>query len=394
MPLLDTYQKPSKMNKFEKKAYRPWSGLDLDSEKNEENPGFQDLSSAEPTTQAEEIIFFDTDKNKTQEIQTKILNTNQSKNPAKSEITKISSVEATTFALRGLGVGSIQRKIVFFIVDLCIARKQLSSGPITHEMFLDFCQTNINIIKNAVQRLIKKGFFVRETGKKGKGGFCSFLIPEILRDVVVQEMQQPTPERKPIEQRTNFLKEEMLFPKTSKNFLPEEWASIDFFPLENIGFSINHIEQLYKLNKFTAQQIQESIYAFDFDLKENDKGKSLRVGPLNYFVGILRNGVPYAPPQNYENPLEKALKFYISLNERREQKQQELEQKALEMAFAEWEKKLSNEEVFQICEGKEFAQDSHSLLRKGVLVNYFKEKLWLDIKMTMLKEQAGNKAEI
>ena len=134
------------------------------------------------------------------------------------------------------------------------------------------------------------------------------------------------------------------------------------------------------------QQVQESIYAFDFDLKENDKGKNLRVGPLNYFMGILKNGIPYAPPHNYENPLEKALNAYIFNNKEREKRQQDLEKQAIEIAFGEWEKELSNEEILRICEGSAFAKDPESVMRKGFLVNHFKEYIWPSVRTTLIEQ--------
>ena len=38
----------------------------------------------------------------------------------------------------------------------------------------------------------------------------------------------------------------------------------------------------------TPEELQESIYAFAFDLVENQKGKTITGPPLNYFMGILR----------------------------------------------------------------------------------------------------------
>ena len=57
--------------------------------------------------------------------------------------------------------------------------------------------------------------------------------------------------------------------------------------------------------------IQESINAFAFNLKENNKGKGLKTSPLNYLMGILRSGIPYAPPSNYESPESRAMNIYF-----------------------------------------------------------------------------------
>lgn len=394
MPVIDNYQPQKRPEKFKKKAYRSWDDVDQHVGAPRDFNEYQEGDNNDIIDQNSISNVFHDKKEENSSVylpapaQIKILSTIQQKNSIKPEITETTSIEGVAFALRG--IRTVQRQLLFYIADLCISRKQLSSGPIDKEMFIDACQTNINIINNALERLIKKGFIVREVGKKGYGGFRSFLISETLKNVIEQELQQPKLDKKTVGKVIPSYREESSLSNITRHSLPEEWASIDFFPLENIHFSINHIEQLYQQNKLTAQQVQESLYAFDFDLKENGKGKSLRVGPLNYFMGILKNGRPYAPPQNYENPLEKALKSYISSHEGRVQKQQELEKKALEIAFNEWGKKLSDVDILSICEGNSYANDPSSLLRKGALINYFQKQIWPEIKTTLLVEQTQN----
>lgn len=386
MPVIDSYQQQKRTEKFKKKAYRSWDDVDQNAGVVLEELEYKEAQKDETISQENISTVFNDDKEKNSTLhprdfeQIKILATTQQKNPIKPEITETSSMERVAFALRGLR--SVQRQLVFFIADLCITRRQLSSGPIDQAMLIEACQTNINIIRNAIERLTKKGFLVREVGKKGYGGFSSFLISETLRNVIAQELQQPKSDKKFVDlssHRSNAMVQKDLNPS-----LPEEWASIDFSPLEHLQFTTNHIEQLYALKKLTAQQVQESIYAFDFDLRENSAQKNLRVGPLNFFMGILRKGTPFAPPQNYEDPLEKALKAYIFLSENREKNRQELEKKAIELAFNGWEKTLPTEEILRICENRPFANDLASIQRKGVLIGYFKEYVWPSIQSALV----------
>ena len=142
MPLIDTYQKPSKTSRFEKKAYRPWDDLDQNSSVVSESSEHQILPKETEGKSEEKRLAVPDDNEK---VQTKTLVAVQTKKFFKPEITETSSFESVSFSVRGLR--TIQRQLVFFIVDLCIERRQLSSGPITQEMLLDLCNTNINIIK-------------------------------------------------------------------------------------------------------------------------------------------------------------------------------------------------------------------------------------------------------
>lgn len=81
----------------------------------------------------------------------------------------------------------IQRKILFCIVDDCVFRGRLVSGFISNEMLREITKTTAKTVKTATQRLVKKGLIKREKGKCGKGGFCSFVVTENVRDMVLKE---------------------------------------------------------------------------------------------------------------------------------------------------------------------------------------------------------------
>lgn len=380
MPSIDSYQSPVKARKFEKKSYRPWN--DLESPKDSER-GSQDVVHG--------LVVSDAIQNSIESahvIETQKKQTHQENEFTRSlytqTITEHSSFETVAFALSGLR--TIQRQLVFFIVELCIARRQLSSGPITHEMLLGLCNTNVSVIKNAIHRLVQKGYLVREIGKKGQGGFSSFTVSETLKSVVMNELQKKSLSHNKVDS-SNVPFSEHTKGQGVCSSLPSEWVEIDWFPLDDIRFSQNHIEQLYKQGKLSAQQVQESIYAFAFDLKENQKGKTLKVGPLNYFMGILRNGIPYAANQNYEDPMEKELKGYISRIQEREEKLKKLEEEAILAAIPEWEKTLTEEEILNICQGRaSAANDPKSIVRKGCLFTYFKTNHWPQLKEKIFHE--------
>jgi hypothetical protein len=96
--------------------------------------------------------------------------------------------------------------------------------------------------------------------------------------------------------------------------------------------------------KLTHEMIQESIDAFAFDLRENQKEKFLKTAPLNYFMGILRRGIPYTPPANYKSPQEKALEEFIQSKQKRQEERKKLEAQALDLASEEWLSSLTGDE--------------------------------------------------
>ena len=95
--------------------------------------------------------------------------------------------------------------------------------------------------------------------------------------------------------------------KIQKIDLSEDWLNIDIEPLKDIGFTKTHLEQIASQKLLLPEIVQNSIYAFSFDLVENNKAKELKGQPINFFMGILRKGNPYASPANYESPKDKAI---------------------------------------------------------------------------------------
>lgn len=108
-----------------------------------------------------------------------------------------------------------------------------------------------------------------------------------------------------------------------------EWQNIDIEPLSKIGFTTIHLSQIAEQNKLQPQAVQDSIYAFAFDLQENNKAKSIKGDPINYFMGILRNGRVYTFPSNYESPQDKAMRLYTEQKEAIAQKKKALEKNLL-----------------------------------------------------------------
>lgn len=121
--------------------------------------------------------------------------------------------------------------------------------------------------------------------------------------------------------------------------------------------------------------VQDSIHAFAFDLQQNGKASRIKGSPLNYFMGILRQGQPYIPPENYESPRERALRLFVEHKEAIERKQQEMEIKAAEFAFKDWLKTVSETEKQKIFPSviRRMQADQPKI---ACLKEYFMKNIW------------------
>ena len=177
--------------------------------------------------------------------------------------------------------------------------------------------------------------------------------------------------------------------KTTTIELPKEWIEIDISSLEDIGFSQNHLIQLFKIETFTTQSVKDSIEHFAFDLKNNNKLREIKTNPLSYFMGILKRSGIYTAPENYESPRDRAMRLYLAKQKEIKQKRETMENELFDLAFSDWEAKLGEEERSHIIpeEVKKMKFRGASL---SALKEYFRESMWpeerVKIEVENLKE--------
>jgi hypothetical protein len=155
------------------------------------------------------------------------------------------------------------------------------------------------------------------------------------------------------------------------------WAEVDLTPLADVGFGAAHLIQLARHGKLTPDEVQDSIHHFAFDLKQNGKGQNLKGPPISFFMGILRKGVPYAPPENFESPVEAARRLYVESKRRFEERRQAEERELLELEFAEWRRGLSSEQLGTLV--PEVVRHIASA-RESSLRSHFNEVVWPEVR--------------
>lgn len=304
------------------------------------------------------------------------------------------SLEKATYELSRLC--GLQRKIVFYIGTNCMAKNDLFSGPICINDLKLLLETDADTIKTATQRLVHKGFIARETGKKGTGGFSLFRIQESLKQAILQDIKfsqtssglvtKLEPKREPRNNSSsNYNTSITTNLSSNENGLLTEWQEIDISSLENIGFSKAHLIQIVKFGLLDPEIVQDSINAFAFDIEVNGKAQKLRTTPLNYFMGIMKNGMPYAPPENYETSEERALKIYIEKKKIEQKRKEELEKEAFNLSFSDWVHTLTEEEVCKIIPKANY-REKGSPFRTASLELHFRDNLWADTKKQIIIE--------
>jgi len=289
-------------------------------------------------------------------------------------------------------------KSVFKLASLNGNRK---SQKITIELLQEL--TNIaskSGLKKSLERLFKKNVLIRKSGKRGRGGWMIFEIPESIFGKAFSlkddkwrtnggQMADKWTSEKTTEWTTTAPCSSSIYNNNNKTTtttppprptfeLSEEWLEIDFSQLE--GFSTHHIKQISKKERCSAQQLQDSIDAFVFDLRENNKTQTIKSkDPLTYFLAIIHRQGIYTPPSNYESDRDQAMRAYLERQKEQIFRRQEIEKEALASSFENWLSDLSVEEQAKLLE-MDIKFYKPGKLSKASLEKLFRETEWIKIR--------------
>ncbi len=117
-----------------------------------------------------------------------------------------------------------------------------------------------------------------------------------------------------------------------------------------IGFTNNHLSQLFTKNQLTARQVQDSINAFAFDLSENKRAEKVKTSPLNLFMGILKRGSEYIAPKNYESDEDRVLREQVESEKEKLETRQKMQAELKELKYQNWLLDISVEQKIQILD--------------------------------------------
>lgn len=296
----------------------------------------------------------------------------------------------------------LQRKITIFIYEHCTKARDKITEPLSLEYIATNCKTTFYSAKKTLQRLEKKHVILRSSFKKGRGGWTKYELPHfIFQDVLFSEtkgksrtnqgqIEDKIETEMGTKSRTNYSSSGGIYnlnttttsePNNSKT-LTNEWLNMDIEPLSNIGFTKTHLSQIASQNILSTELVQNSIYAFAFDLQENNKAKNINSDPINYFMGILRKGKPYAPTSNYESPQDKAIRLYKEKMKEIEQRRVAIEKDAINLAFNDWFVQLTDDQKRELL--PEMLRRNAKLEKNRILESsargHFETEVWPDLK--------------
>ncbi len=311
----------------------------------------------------------------------------------------LDNVENTIFLTDSIRkLSGIQRKIFFYVIDLCSSRGQLQSNPILTNDLAEIADCSFGSAKTSLIRLINKNLLIRKKGKASKGGHIILAITKEIQTAALQA------------QRFNLNKYKELYtgnridnilgnvsnniidnnPLTSSSNiyinttthvdteLPEDWFEINIEPLSEINFTIKQLKQLFKLKITTPEIVQESINHFAFGLKNNLKFKNYN-DPLNVLMGVLRKGDVWIEA-NYESPQVIAQRKIIEQRKIEQAIKKQLEENAFKLGLADWRQSLSTEELERIS-AKKVGDVTPESIR---ISKYFREYVWDGVKKNYL----------
>jgi hypothetical protein len=303
---------------------------------------------------------------------------------------KVAPTESVSFyELVGL-----QRALLLIIYRRCVEQRSEASG----RMSLEFLSTNVGTTKRAtkvaLQRLQKKGFLETVEFKNGRGGWTNYRLPKLTYQEVLNAESDtkvasnlhqsgtklPSQPASQLAPRSLEEEDSYIINKSSSSGsnqlaqtpkpLPTEWMEINFSELTalNIPFGQNHLRQIHATARVSAQELQESINHYAYDLRVTPGRKVAVQNHLGYFLNSLKNG-PYAPPKGYKSPTEIARENYAASKREEAARLEKLSSEIFESEYSIWWNKLSLEEQKKIT-------TNDGIRGKVESQRFFKDSVW------------------
>ena len=266
-----------------------------------------------------------------------------------------------------------QRKLLFYIYNLCKINGTKITSPLNLEVLYENTFIEKGSIKTSLNRLVQKGFLIRQEIKSGRSGWVIFRMP----DTVYQELFNNdislslTQTRHKLDTKPNT-KPNTTAPIVVSSYInntttsfPDEFKQIDFCCLGDFGFDESHLIQIYREYSkkpeisLSAEIIQNSIYALAFDLKHNNVAENFKQSPVVILTALLKKGQPYSSktPDKVLSPREEAMQEYLQAQQKKNLKILEIETQTKDSAQQEWLNSLSEQELSGFNQSNESRPD-------------------------------------
>lgn len=315
--------------------------------------------------------------------------------------------QSDTLATDVLMVRGDQRRVLDYLFDFSLNSGDRSTPSFSSSELGKTLQMPQESIRTALKRLLQRGVLLRRGFQRGRTGWSSFeLNPRAYRELLdhrksgsnwVQNgfksgSESGSKSGSTVSSSSSSLYLEELKTTTTGeseslkgegSSMSPEWQGVDGSPLAAIGFTQTHLMQIVRQAKLKPDEVQDSIEFFAFDLKRN--GLKPNGPPLNFFMGILRKGIPYAPPDNYESPSDEARRKTMEFKARKEQERETQIKQLIEFEFSEWRRGVSSEQLATLL--PEYAKRPGPI-QDSALRAHFEKNVWPE-KMAETQQQIG-----
>ena len=296
----------------------------------------------------------------------------------------------------------LSRKILLILFTSCQKQLDRSTEKLSVSYIAEHVTSSVSSVKRTIYRLIDNYIINKTEYKDGRGGWTRYSLNfNIYNQILLFKCDDRCDDRcddkvmtiglKPISSSSSDIynnkintttKKDLLthegtqtipLPNSTPEMMSEQWQTIDITPLTNIGFTVNHLTQIYLQNTLTPEQVQESIYGLAHDIEVNNK--QFKTRPLNFIMGILKSGRPYLPSDNYEDPKIRDLRIFNERLKQRKEKENQLKEETLGLVFDEWYQTQTKEERVGYIPAnmKQFASNNEKVTRSFAKEHFKKE---------------------
>ena len=215
----------------------------------------------------------------------------------------------------------IQKKLAHFFVQSCIQRNQNKTGPVTAETLCLVTGSTKKTIKKIIQRMIEKQIISRTEGKRGKGGFATYVLDSAFINVVRLQLDI---ELDHVAINSKFSAAHAA-PLPKREF-PEAWDRIDLTSLiaafnttktkSSQFFGKAQLKAIYAAEtKLSADEVQQSILAFAYGLSHyaSEEPYINMLNPAAILFETLKNGDKWEEKKFLTTEEDFIYKIYLNL---------------------------------------------------------------------------------
>ena len=216
-------------------------------------------------------------------------------------------------------------KVMRYLFERCEANRARVTRKITiGQLIKDLKIKSKKVASVTLARLSKKRLLLRKIGKRGKGGFSIFEIPqEIYKELTSQKITL-----KDYDNNIHIFDNIIIPTRVTK-----------------VGFGKTQIEQLKQIEGLSVETIQETLEHLDYDLGE--KKIHAKTSPLNLIMGCLRKKHSYISSE-YSGEKEKDLENQLRLYRERKKRIEDMLKEYQKFLFEDWLKTKTKEQILAL----------------------------------------------